>query len=335
MLTANTSERWRSRVIQMSCLFALSAGVSAIVPSQRLIAWPDSRDYWRALVNVNQFIDSRPADWFARDRLITDLSIIEVKPGDTQAAQNEFRSLKTRWASHGIIVGTYVSGRTVIPAADLVQYPASEVTLEQMPSYARYVTTWQGEPRRKIVDLSDPPTRHAFQARIKVIWDGDPAPLRFVDDAAVHSSAGKEQPWTAYCDNMRELRAIAHAAGARVIFNIAAHIGMLSPVEMQQLISAVGTDGISLEMPFHAAIAADPRATEAARKAYRRLLDSGMAVILIPTDGREHVLATWVRTWRRPSDHLYISEPFWKPPDMQVVARDGALPVTHTASKGN
>lgn len=334
MQSVNIDSRWRSRILQITCLLALSTVVSAVIPAQRLIPWPESRDYWRALVNVNQFIDSRPSDWFARDRLITDLSVIQVKPGGMQAAQAQFRSLKSEWQGRGMIVGTYISGRRVVPATDIVQYPPSEVTIEQMPQSAKYITNGQGDARRRIIDLSDPATRHAFQAQVRAIWESEPARLRFVDDAAVHSSAGKEQAWSAYCDNMRELRVIAHEQGSRVIFDIAAHIGRLSNQELQQLIAAVGSDGISLEMPFHVAIASDPRETEAARRAYRRLLDSGVAVILIPTDGRDHVLAEWVRTWRRSSDHLYISEPFWKPPDLYVVAGTGNQS-SHGSASGN
>lgn len=335
MLSARNITRRRDRIAQLIGLLAFSTIVSAVIPARKLLTWPDSRNYWRALVNVNQYIDSRPSDWFIRDRLITDLSIIQVKPSDTQNAEAQFRSLYAKWHARGLIVGTYISGRSVIPAADMVQYPPSEVTIEQMPSSAKYVTTWTGEPRRKILDLSDPLTRKAFQARVKEIWASDPAQLRFVDNAAVHSSAGKEQAWSSYCDNMRELRGIAHTQGARVIFNIAAHIGKLSTEEMQQLIDAVGTDGISLEMPFHEAIAADPKETEAARLAYRRVLDSGMAVVLIPADGREQELAQWVTTWRKPADHLYISEPFWKPPNMLVVAKGDNAPQVHHAAHGN
>lgn len=33
-----------------------------------------------------------------------------------------------------------------------------------MPSNAHYFGSWPGEPRRKIIDVTDPDTRRAFQA---------------------------------------------------------------------------------------------------------------------------------------------------------------------------
>jgi hypothetical protein len=32
----------------------------------------------------------------------------------------------------------------------------------------------------------------------------------------------------------------------------------------------------------------------------------------------EDQLATWVRTWRKPTDHLYLAGAFYKRPDMSV-----------------
>lgn len=327
MLSTRNSTRRHVRIAQLLFLLALSMVVSAVIPSRKLFPWPDSRDYWRALVNVNQYIDSRPTDWFTRDRLITDLSIIQVKPGQTDNARSQFRSLRVKWEARGMVIGTYISGRTVIPASAVVQYPQSEVTVEQMPASAKYIGSWPNDPRRKILDLSDPATRQAFQAQVKGIWESEPSRLHFIDDAAIHSSVGNGQAWSAYCDNMRELREIAHAQGARVIFNVAAHIGKLNKEEMQQLVQAVGTDGISLETTFNST--ATDSDTVAARREYRRLLDGGMAVILIPTDGRDHELAKWVATWRKPTDHLYMSAAFWKPPDLYVIAKN-TKPVAST-----
>ena len=80
---------------------------------------------------------------------------------------------------------------------------------------------------------------------------------------------------------------------------------------------AVGRDnGIALEMPWHPNIQKSPEATAKAQARYRQLLDSGLVVIMIPVDTPASKLSGWIQTWRKPSDHLYISGVFWKAPDL-------------------
>jgi hypothetical protein len=43
-----------------------------------------------------------------------------------------------------------------------------------------------------------------------------------------------------------------------------------------------------------------------------------MAIVMIPVKIDEGALAAWVRTWKKPADHLYISGVFWKQPDLAV-----------------
>lgn len=106
------------------------------------------------------------------------------------------------------------------------------------------------------------------------------------------------------------------AMGSRQVFNIGVHVGLMSDEETRQLMSAVADHGILLEMPWHSIIRRDAQQTERAVIRYRELLDSGMGVILMPIDGDPQELVKWVRTWRKPTDHLYISGVFYKAPDM-------------------
>jgi hypothetical protein len=39
---------------------------------------------------------------------------------------------------------------------------------------------------------------------------------------------------------------------------------------------------------------------------------------MIPVKTPEDVLATWIRTWRKPTDNLYVSTVFTKPPSASV-----------------
>lgn len=306
------------RIARLFTIFTLVAFAASAHRSGEF-QWPDSSRWWRVLVNVNQYIKTylkAHPQWFSQDKLVTDFAVQDIP--DKDAAAKEYKSVRKLLESHGMYVGTYTSGTTLLPEDEQTHYPPATVSLEQMPATARYVGSWPGHPTRKIVDLSDPNTRHAFQANIRRMWETWPAQVRFLDNAAIHRSAGGGQRWEDYCKNFEEIRQIGESVGSRVIFNISVHVGLMSDKETQQLIRAVGDNGISLEMPWHSKIRADPEATRRAQMRYRQLLDTGMAIIMIPIlrDTPEDVLAAWVRTWRKPTDHLYMAGIFWKPPNL-------------------
>jgi hypothetical protein len=280
--------------------------------------WPDSRNYWRALVNVNQYIQrymrGHP-DWFAKDKLITDFAVYEIKPGEQKRAVEQYHSVRGFLEARGMVVGTYTSGTTVSPASAQHEYPHRKVTTEEMPQLAKYVGSWPGHEEIRIIDVSDAQTRHALQKGITILWQQTPAPLRFVDNAGIHQSAGRAQPWQDYCTNIRELRQIGEFLHSRVMFNLSLHVGMLSDKEATQLIEAVGRGGgIALEMPWSRSIRTNPTDSSSAERRYRQLLDNGIAIVMIAVDTPEVELTAWVRSWRRPADHLYIADSFWKAP---------------------
>lgn len=301
------------------CAGILLLVVSVARPAQHgAFQWPDSSHYWRILVNVNQYIESRPPSWFAQDKVVTDLDVINVSPTSREAAEH-YAKIRKLLESRHIAVGTYISGTTVEPEAMQTTYPLVAVPIEQMPANAKYVGSWPGHAERRIIDVTDPETRHAFQAGIAQLWQQSPAPIRFVDNAAIHPAVERKQPWSAYCENIEEIRKIAESQNSRVIFNIAMHVGLMSDDETRRLIDAVGPDnGIALEMPWHPSIQKSPEATAKAVDRYRQLLDSGLVVIMLPVNIDANVLADWIRTWRKPSDHLFISAIFWKPPDLSA-----------------
>lgn len=284
--------------------------------------WPNSRDYWRMLVNVNQYAERYVKEnprWFAQDKVVTDLEILDIPAGGRGQAIKRFKGVRTFLQSRGMSVGTYVSGSTVGPEWMQTHYPNWGVSIERMPPNTRYVGSWPGERDRKIVDLSDTESRRALQAGIRRIWEGEPAPIRFVDNIPPHPAVLRMQPWSASCKHMAELRELGESLGARVIFNIPMSVSELSDEDTRELIKAVGGGGISLEMPWTDVIRNSKEATARAKQRYRQLLDGGMGIILIPVNTPEDLLTAWVRTWRKPTDHLYISTPFWKAPDMRVV----------------
>ncbi len=295
--------------------------LSAFSAKNVAFEWPDSSEYWRVLVNVNQHVDfylKNHPDYFAHIKLVTDLAVLDVPAGGQEQAAKQYKSLRKIMTSRGMEVGTYVSGTTVIPEAEQNHYPPANVSIEQMPPNSKYVGSWPGHATRQIINIADDNTRHALQAGIRQLWQNAPAPVRFIDNMSAAPHMAGAQPWEAVCKHIEELGKIAESQGSRIIVNIPMHVGELSVNETQQLIHAVGQNGISLEMPWHANIRKSKEATERAQKRYRELLDSGMAIIMIPVKTPEDQLAAWVRTWKKPTDHLYLAGSFFKPPDPSV-----------------
>ena len=281
--------------------------------------WHDSSQYTRVIVNAQNGIETRPKEWFGRDKLVTDLEITNADLVGQAAANMEYNAIRSLLTSYGLAVGTYISGTTVMPESRETHWPWSVVPLEWMAPNARYAGSWPGMDYRRMIDVSDPGTRHSFQWGIKRLWEQNPAPVRFIDNAAIHRSAGNGHVWSSYCANIEEIRRIGESMGSLQIFNVAMHIGELSDTEASQLIAAVGSGGILLEMPWGEGVQRDPAATDRARTRYRQLLDTGMGVILVSSGGRPpEKLVKWVATWRKPADHLYFAGAFWIAPDKKL-----------------
>lgn len=314
--------RGRKSMTRIFASLLILAGTSASIADSAPVSsyhWHDSSQFSRVIVNATQGIETRPRQWFAQDKLITDYTITNADVIGPDKAKQEYAATIKLLRSYGLAVGTYISGTTVIPQAKENHWPWSAVPREWMPATAKYAGTWPGEDDRLFLDVSDPDTRHVFQAGIKRLWDQSPAPVRFVDNAAIHRSTGKGQPWASYCANIEELRKLGESMGSRQIFNISVHVGEMSDEETLLLMKAVGSGGILLEMPWHANIQKSPAATERARQRYRQLLNSGMGIILAPPGtGPPVELVDWVRTWRLPTDHLYLAGVFYKEPDMRL-----------------
>jgi hypothetical protein len=308
-------------VLNLSTL--LGVVVLAASPAKNItFQWPDSSHYWRVLINVNQYIDSylkNHPQYFVHDKLVTDFNVRDVPANGREQAAKQYKSVRKKLEARGMAVGTYVSGSTVVPEAEQTFYPPANVSIEQMPPNTKYSGSWPGHTTRKIVDVSDADTRHALQAGIRQLWENVPAPVRFVDNVPAHRRVSSSTPpWEVTCKHMAELRKIAESLGSRVVFNIPMHVGEVSDQEAQQLMDAVGQNGIALEMPWSEGIRKNPEATKRAANRYRQFLDSGMAIILIAVKTPEDQLKAWVGSWRKPTDHIYIASPFFKPPDMSI-----------------
>ena len=237
---------------------------------------------------------------------------------------SQYEATRQLLESYGLTVGTYVSGTSVVPDAKEMQWPWPRVPIEWMPSNARYNGTWPNTPYRKLIDVTDRDTRRALQAGIRRLWEQHPARVRFVDNAAAHHAVGGPQPWASYCENMEEIRKMGESMGSLQIFNIAVRVDDLSDEETRQLIQAVGSGGIALEMPWPKNFKDNPAKAERAVRRYRQLLDTGMGIILVPAGAAPpQELVDWVRTWRKPTDHLYLHGSFFKAPDPKLFGPSG------------
>ncbi len=235
--------------VSVLALAAVAAGL--VYSSFVAYRWHDSSQYTRVIVNATQGIETRPRQWFAQDKLITDFAITNADAIGRDKAAQEYQATYQLLKSYGLTVGTYISGTTVVPEARETHWPWATVPLQWMPATSRYSGTWPGVPYRKLIDVTDLETRRAFHEGIRRLWEQSPAPVRFVDNAAVHSSTGVGQPWSNYCANIEQIRKLGESMGSLQIFNISVHVGEMSDEETSLLIKAVGPDGILLEMPWH------------------------------------------------------------------------------------
>ncbi|MFN7993900.1 MAG: hypothetical protein U0Q18_09880 [Bryobacteraceae bacterium] len=304
--------------VAIAMIGVLELGAVGIMGADIALNWKSSGEFCRVIVNATQGIESRPRVWFSRDWLVTDLKFTNVNSIGLDTAQKEYMAARKILESYSLAVGTYISGTNVLPRSSQSWWPPQTVSIEDMPGDARYYGTWPGNASRKIVDLTDRPTRHSLQTEIQAIWRITPAPVRFVDNAAVHHSSGPAQDWSAYCANIREIRVMGSAMGSRQIFNLALNVGYMSDQETQQLIQAVSHHGVALETPWRRELRRNPEQTERARHRYRQMLDAGMAIVMLPLDGDPLELAQWVRKWRKSTDRIYIQGPFQKPPDEAI-----------------
>jgi hypothetical protein len=278
--------------------------------------WPDPRKNGIVLVNANQdivtYLSNHPS-WFQSGETVLDISVPN-RP-DRDASEQERIQVVNALHDKGLTAGTYTSGTTVEPLAAIKLWPYDKVPIEWMPPDFGQAGSWPNESARRIIDLTDVRTRHALQDGMRRIWQGSSAPIRFVDNAASHSSTGGTQPWAAYCANIAEIRQVGESLGCRLVFNVSVHLAFLSDAEATQLVRAVGKDnGILLEQPWGDATRKSPELTRKAQARYRQLLDAGMVIVVLPVDLPVDILMSWLKTWRHAGDRLYLGWPFFKEP---------------------
>jgi hypothetical protein len=289
-------------------------------------SWPDADRYWGAMVNVNgyvtNYIKAHPS-FFADVKMATDLTIAHVNfsnSSSASAAKSLYEEAHIAMTGLGIITGNYISGSNVIAIENQRQYPYQAVQRGQMPPTAKYCGTWPGQSWRSFICVTDAATRKVFHDQIRMQWESIPAPLHLVDNAASYEGGPLGvQPWADQCANMKEINAVAQSLGQKVVFNVAWVPHQISAMDMATLVDALKGAGISSEQPFETYVSSNSTLARRAIREYRQLLDAGIAVVMIavarPGQATAEQLASWVSTWRRAGDSLYLSQAFWKKPD--------------------
>lgn len=206
-----------------------------------------------------------------------------------------------------------MSANTVLPRALIEFHPANIIAVEDMPADAAYAGSWPGTPERRMIDVTHVPTSAALARLIGDHFAGHR--VGFVDNALRHPGVARgAPPWTAQCAHVRRIREEADRRGTVLFFNIAGHPGQWTAAETDELVAALGRrHGITLETPLHPAFNTDA-GRAAAAATYRRLLDADIGVLMLPLGVDAEQLWAWVKSWRRPTDPVWIQWNWLEPP---------------------
>ena len=303
------------RLIFASVLVASINGAEQTSSSLSTFEWPDPETKGTVLVNVTEdvipYLRNHP-EWFFKGELV--LSFTVPLGADRAVAKQQYQQHTELLKARGLVVGTYISGTTTTPEAQLARWPYETVPFERLPDSLRIVGSWSNDSHRKIIDVADAAARHALQAGIRREWQAHPALIRFVDNAAAHRSVGGTQPWDAQCAHIREIREIGESLHCRVVFNVGLHVGFLSDQEASLLIQAVGQNGILLEDPWTPWVRQNELESKKAAARYQQLLEAGMAIVMLPLNVPEDALERWADSWSKPGYHVYFGGAFYKKP---------------------
>ncbi len=264
----------------------------------------------RCGVNLSGHAFNYPPSQWASVPLITDFSVFLDTVANPAARYNEVlaRALAT---NPGVVIGRYLSGARV--QSSFKQYPPEAVDSQKfLPAMLRSGTD--------IVDLEDPGAARQFTDFIVDQFRDFPRPILFLDNMVHPSALPGWIPWKHTCALLSEIRSAINRRGALLVANIAVASWAMSDADVDLLTSVV--DGMAFEMPFHAFARQSPDRIERQIEVYRRWLDRGKIVVMIPVTSSDEeqaandlevrFVAAFAMVVRRPGDRLFVAWPFWK-----------------------
>jgi hypothetical protein len=214
---------------------------------------------------------------FAGCRLVADLF---VSPADAAApARLSAAMAAIREAAPQATVGTYLSSCLVGPGgAEASFHPTGRLSLVGLDpgdfasgSTDTRINLSVPAARAKMVDLT---VAEVLRRRSRLLFSDNWA-------NPAHAGPGQLPPWEDSLAYMRDLSAALHQHDVRIIANVAMAPGLVPRVDVAGL-AASGVDGVALELSLLPSVASDPARLELAVDSYAALLDSGVAVILLP-----------------------------------------------------
>ena len=239
-----------------------------------LPAMPTSDSWYGAVVNANNYITSP----YHRQNLSPKLSLItDVNAVSRATWIQTMAALRTSLPQ--ALIGTYHSARDSQRVGTFPSYPPRAVPREGLTD-SQILITDPTYPNIDIVDYTQPEARRYLVDHIVQNVTRIGGPLVFLDNVS-HRENGFPIAWATSMDLVRELSTSFHAVGMRAIINAAVVPGVTSMLSVNQLL-ATGVDGVSFEMGFHPNIRNSAARIETAMQQYRKMLDAGLTVILIP-----------------------------------------------------
>ena len=277
---------------------------------------PTSDGYYGAVVNANHYVINYT------DSLAPELGLMTDLTGTSAETWTEAVAAVQNWNPQ-LIIGTYHSTRDAQYAHTLTRYPPRAVPREGL-SDRQILMVSPSNPDVHVVDYTQPAARKYLVRHVVQDVANTGRPLAYLDNVSHHES-GFPIDWKVTTDVVREMTSKLHDRGRRVVVNAAWVPGVTSDASVEQFI-ATGADGVSLEMGFHRNVRGSVARIQTAMGQYRRMLDAGMTVILIPlgnATGGENTLenleaeqrlqAAFGMMFREPGDRLFTNQLFWRP----------------------
>ena len=281
----------------------------AAEPRVLLPAMPTSDHYYGAVVNANHHIVSK----YYVTKLPAKLGMVtDLMGSNSRTWVRAVARLKA--ARPDVMVGSYHSARDAQLAGTFDFYPRRAVPREGLSADQILM---QLTPEVSVVDYTQPAARQYLVEHIvrDVVRTG--RPLAYLDSVS-HPETGFPLPWSATMNYLRDVATNLHAMGKRVMINAAWIPGATTDASVDEFIAA-GLDGLSLEMGFHSHVRSDAGRTRTAVAQYRRLLDAGVTVVLMPSatatrsmQDEARLQAAFGMMFRKPADRLFITQNFWQ-----------------------
>ncbi|HEY3243852.1 MAG TPA: hypothetical protein VGM03_10925 [Phycisphaerae bacterium] len=212
-------------------------------------------------------------------------------------------------------IGTYISGGGCRRRAQMRSYPSETVEYELLPP-----ESFTGEINDEVytVNVADPQTAERFADAIVRAVTGRGCDFVYLDEIRHPSSGGTRIPWEKMTRFLGRVRSGLHAAGMKLVANVAVSPWVLAGHEADLLQEAV--DGMCFEMCFEPQWCRTNRERfDAEIAVYRQWLAAGKLVLLIPNYSKDDAVledrrfaAGMAMVIRERGQPLFVHCDFWR-----------------------